>query len=65
MQVLHVEVEANLRSLAVFEILGNLHCYNAEQCSPEMRDLFARLLAIELRRCPVSPSGAALIRPSQ
>ena len=56
-QIAHVELEAALRALSVFEILGNLHCYNQETCTPDMRNLFAKLLSAELHRCGPSAAG--------
>ena len=42
-------MEALQRCLTVFEILGNLHCFNA-QCDPEMEGLFALLLCKEITK---------------
>ena len=47
LQKQHTDVEALQRCLTVFEILGNLHCFNA-QCDPEMEGLFALLLCKEI-----------------
>ncbi len=57
-QVAHMELEAALRALSVFEILGNLHCYNEDTCTADMRELFARMLCAELRSCSLSAAGA-------
>ena len=53
-----MELEAALRALSVFEILGNLHCYNEDTCSPDMRELFLQMLFAELESCSVSAAGA-------
>ncbi|EIE21981.1 hypothetical protein COCSUDRAFT_66773 [Coccomyxa subellipsoidea C-169] len=56
-KVAHMELEAALRALSVFEILGNLHCYNEDTCTADMRELFARMLCAELRSCSLSAAG--------
>lgn len=53
-----MELEAALRALSVFEILGNLHCYNEDTCSPDMRELFLQMLFAELESCSLSAAGA-------
>lgn len=63
MQVAHVELEAALRALLVFEILGNLHCYNEDTCTPDMRNLFAQLLARQLQNARLSAAGISLSFP--
>lgn len=63
-QIAHVELEAALRALSVFEILGNLHCYNEDTCAPDMRDLFAKLLSAELQHCGPSAAGALQYCPA-
>ena len=49
-QVAHVRLEAAQRALALFQALGNLHCFEAARCAPDMRLAFARMLAAQLRR---------------
>ncbi|CAL8471502.1 g11044 [Coccomyxa elongata] len=56
-KIAHVELEAALRALSVFEILGNLHCYNKDTCTPDMHNLFAKLLSAELQHCGPSAAG--------
>ena len=49
MQAQHAEIEALQRSVTVFEILGNLHCYS-EQMDPRLQGRFAALLCTEILR---------------
>ena len=49
MQAQHTEIEALQRSVTVFEILGNLHCYS-EQMDPWLQGRFATLLCTEILR---------------
>ena len=42
-------VEAAQRALALFQCLGNLHCFSPTSSAPHLRHRFARLLAAQLR----------------
>ena len=57
LQKQHTDVEALQRCLTVFEILGNLHCFNA-QCDPEMEGLFALLLCKEITKRAAAGTSA-------
>ncbi|KAK9843504.1 hypothetical protein WJX81_006292 [Elliptochloris bilobata] len=52
----HVAVEAGQRALALFQALGNLHCFSPTSSAPRLRHRFVRLLAQQLRL--IKPLGA-------
>lgn len=52
-------MEAMQRALALFQALGNLHCFSPTSSVPELRHRFVRLLAAELHRMP--PVGASAL----
>jgi hypothetical protein len=46
--VQHVELCGAQRALALFQVLGNLHCFDAARCEPDEEGRFAALLAAQL-----------------
>ena len=59
MQVAHIRLEAAQRALALFQALGNLHCFDAARCAPAMHLAFARMLAAQLRPGAAAAAAAA------
>lgn len=60
-QIQHVELEAAQRALALFQALGNAHCFDPARCHPTMQNAFANLLFAELQQAgsgAAGPSGA-------
>ena len=62
-QAKHVAVEAAQRALALFQALGNLHCFSPTSSPPRLRHRFARLLAAQLRGMGAPHHGYALHVP--